>query len=145
MFAAQNNQLVNLFIYTNLIYSFHPYSHSSDDSVHSNLSFSSHRSTLQRRCHCIYSHVPPPPVQHPPSPQAPPRRGFLIIFRHTTVGRTPLDEESAGRKHLYLTTQHSQETDIHGPGEIRTGNPNKRSAAEPCPTPLGHWDRHLPV
>jgi hypothetical protein len=28
-------------------------------------------------------------------------------------------------------TQHSQETDIYSPGEIRTRNPSKRAAADP--------------
>jgi len=43
--------------------------------------------------------------------------------RHTTLGRTPLDEWSARRRDLYLTThntQHSQQTNIHSPGGIRT-------------------------
>jgi hypothetical protein len=35
-------------------------------------------------------------------------RGFMIThFRHTTLGRTPLDEGSARRKDLYLTTHRS--------------------------------------
>jgi hypothetical protein len=40
-------------------------------------------------------------------------RGFTItIFRHTTLGRTPLDEWSAGRRDLYLTTHntHNRQT-----------------------------------
>ena len=51
-----------------------------------------------------------------------PWRGFTITLRHTTLGRTPLDEWSARRRDLYLTkhnthntplpdnTQHSQQT-----------------------------------
>ena len=37
--------------------------------------------------------------------------------RSTTVGRTPLDEWSARRKDLYLTTHntHNRQTDIHAP------------------------------
>jgi len=30
-------------------------------------------------------------------------RGFMITLRHTTLGRTPLDEWSARRRDLYLT------------------------------------------
>ena len=45
---------------------------------------------------------------------------------HTTVGRTPVDEWSARRRDLYLTTQQPQETDIHSPGGIRTRNASKR-------------------
>jgi len=43
-------------------------------------------------------------------------------FRHTALGRTPLDEWSAQRRVLYLTTHNTQETDIHVPGGIRTHN-----------------------
>jgi len=39
-------------------------------------------------------------------------------------------------------TQHSQETDIYDPGEIRTRNPKKRAAAaEPPLSPSGYWAR----
>jgi len=31
----------------------------------------------------------------------------LIILRHTTLGRTPLDEGSARRRDLYLTTHNT--------------------------------------
>ena len=54
------------------------------------------------------------------------------------VGRTPLDEWSARRRDLYLTnTQHSQQTNIHAPGGIRTRNPSKRSAGDPRLRSLG--------
>ena len=39
--------------------------------------------------------------------------GYFLLDhtqRHTTVGRTPLDEGSARRRDLYLTTQHLQTT-----------------------------------
>jgi len=50
-------------------------------------------------------------------------RGFKVrLIRHTTLSRTPLDELSARRRDLYLTTQYSQETDIHAPVGIRTHN-----------------------
>ena len=43
--------------------------------------------------------------------------GFAVALTgHTTLGRTPLDEWSARRRDLYLTTEHSQETGIHSPG-----------------------------
>jgi hypothetical protein len=60
---------------------------------------------------------------------------------HTTVSRTPLDEGSSRRRDLYVTT-HSQETNIHAPGRIRTHDPSKRSATDPHFRPRGHWDRH---
>jgi hypothetical protein len=49
---------------------------------------------------------------------------------HTTVGRTPLEEELAPRRDIYLTTHNTQETVIHA-GGIRTRNTWKRAAAEP--------------
>jgi hypothetical protein len=54
-------------------------------------------------------------------------RGFAITLRHTTLGRTPLDEWSARP----YNTQHSQETHIHGFWGIWTRNPSKREAADP--------------
>jgi hypothetical protein len=50
--------------------------------------------------------------------------------RHTTIGRTPLDEGSARRRD---NTQHLQQTDIHTLSEIRTRNPSKRVAEDPTP------------
>jgi hypothetical protein len=40
----------------------------------------------------------------PGVPGPPHYKDFAIILRHTTVGRTPLDEWSARRRVLYLTT-----------------------------------------
>jgi hypothetical protein len=57
---------------------------------------------------------------------------------HTTVGRTPLDEGSARRRDLYLTTHNTvQETNMHAPGGIRTRNPSKRSAADRAVSGIG--------
>jgi hypothetical protein len=54
------------------------------------------------------------------------RRGFMIThIRHTTLGRTPLDEGPARRRDLYLTTHDS----------------TKRAAEDPRLRPHGHWDR----
>jgi len=65
-------------------------------------------------------------------------RGFTITFRHTTLGRTPLDEWSARRRPVTDNTQHSQETDIHAPGGIRTHIAPKRAAADPRLRPRGY-------
>ena len=84
-----------------------------------------------------------PPMTHCP-PVGPGRlhyRGFTMILRHTTLGRTPLDEWSARRRGLYLAnTQLWQVTDIHVTGWIRTRNSIMRAAVDPrlrrrCP-----WD-----
>ena len=38
-------------------------------------------------------------------------------------------------------TQHSQQTNIHASGGIRTHNLSRRAAVDLRPTPRGHWDR----
>ena len=61
---------------------------------------------------------------------------------HTTLGRTTLDEWSARRRDLLPdNTQHSQETDFHAPGGIRTHNPSKRAAAHPRLRLRDYWER----
>jgi len=45
---------------------------------------------------------------------------------------------SSSRRPLPDNTQHSQLTDIHAAGGIRTHNPSKQAAVEPCPRPRGH-------
>jgi hypothetical protein len=62
---------------------------------------------------------------------------------HTTVGRTPLDEGSARRRDLYLTTQTLTREKNPCPGGIRTHDRSKRSAADLRLRSHGHWDRHL--
>ena len=57
---------------------------------------------------------------------------------HATLSRTPMDEWSARRRD---NTQHSQETDIHAPGGIRTHDPSKRAAVDRRLRPHGHGDR----
>ena len=67
--------------------------------------------------------------------------GFLD-HRHTTLGRTPLYELAVNRRDLCLTTHNTQqETDFHGPGEIRARNSSKRAATGPRLRPCGHRDR----
>jgi len=58
-------------------------------------------------------------------------RGFTITLRHT-LGRTPLDERSARRKELGLTTHntHKKQTSMP-PGGIQNRYPSKRAAADP--------------
>ena len=74
------------------------------------------------------------PLRNSLSGPGPPHyRGFTIILRHTTFGRT--------QRPLPNNTQHSQERNIHAPGAIRTRNPSKRAVADPRLRPRGHWDR----
>ena len=50
------------------------------------------------------------------------------VLIHTPV-RTPLDEALVRRRDLSLLTLHTQETDSHATGGIRTRNPRKSAAA----------------
>jgi len=54
--------------------------------------------------------------------------------RRNTFGRTSLDEWSARRRYLYLTTQHSQQTDFHTSCGIRTHNLSRRAALDRAAT-----------
>ena len=65
--------------------------------------------------------------------------------RRTTVSSTPLDEWSARRRNLYLTThtQHSQQTNVRAPGGIRTHNLSRRTAEDSRLRPRGQLDRQF--
>jgi hypothetical protein len=67
----------------------------------------------------------------------------MVTLRHSTLGRTTLDEWSAWNTDLYRTTHNTQKRqDSHAPSGIRTHNPSKRAAANPHLITRGHWDRH---
>jgi hypothetical protein len=63
--------------------------------------------------------------------------------RRTAEGRTSLEEWSARRKDLYLTTHntHNRQTSMPPVG-FESYNPSKREAADLRLIPRGHWDRH---
>jgi hypothetical protein len=73
-------------------------------------------------------------------------RGFLFSLdhtqTHTTVGRTPLDEGSARRRDLYLTTQtlYKRKTSMLPVG-WETYDPSKRSVADLRLRQRGQCDR----
>ena len=48
---------------------------------------------------------------------------------------------SSFQRPLPDNTQHSQQTNIHAPGGIRTRNLSRRAAADIDLRPRGHWDR----
>ena len=50
---------------------------------------------------------------------------------------------SPSQRPLPDNTQHSQQTNIHVPGGIRTHNLSRRTAGDLRHRPRGHWDRHL--
>jgi hypothetical protein len=80
--------------------------------------------------------------QPPSGPRLPQFRGFTNTIRHITLVRTPLDEWSAGRRELYLTTYNKYNTDRHPwTGDIRNRKSSKRGAADPSVRTRGHWDR----
>jgi len=71
---------------------------------------------------------------------------FLMFLDHTqrrtTVGRTPLDDWSARREDLYLTTHNTHNRQhIHAPGGIRSHDLSRWAAADLRLRPRGHWDR----
>jgi hypothetical protein len=68
-----------------------------------------------------------PPSRLPPSGPNPPHYWSFQI----THGRTHLDEWSARRGVLYLTTLYTQHTDIQAPYGIRTRDLSKRGDAGP--------------
>jgi hypothetical protein len=75
---------------------------------------------------------------HYPKPLV--RKSFLPnVGKTLTAQKTYLTSEE---RPLPDNTQHSQETDIHALGGIRTRNPCKRAAADPRLTPRGNWYRH---
>jgi len=71
-------------------------------------------------------------------------RGFTIILRHITLGRTPPNELSARRRDRYLhNTQQTQQTKIHSISGIRTRDPRQQAASYLRPRPQGHRDRQF--
>jgi hypothetical protein len=77
------------------------------------------------------------------SPQWARASSLWRLHDHTQVRHTtPLDEWSARRRDLYLTTPniHNRETST-APGGIRTHNRIKRAAADPRLSSRGRWDR----
>jgi len=55
-----------------------------------------------------------PWLNNPSGPRPPHYRGFTITLRHKTLDRIPLDEWSARRRDLYLTTHntHNRQTSM---------------------------------
>jgi hypothetical protein len=74
---------------------------------------------------------------------------WVIIASDNIQGHTHTRQDSCvgviGPSHRPLLdkTQHSQKTDIHATGRIRTHKPCRRAAADPCLRPRGQWDRPL--
>ena len=76
--------------------------------------------------------------------------GLLILEvsrSHTTTHHSRKDSSgrviSSSQRLLPDNTQHSQQTNIHAPGRIRTHDLSRRAAADLRLRPRGHWDRHV--
>jgi len=73
--------------------------------------------------------------------------GVEVIVARDYTQKHHTRQDSSGRvigtteRPLPDNTQHSQQTDIHTPGEFRTLNPSKREAADPRLGPRSHLDR----
>ena len=81
-------------------------------------------------------YFPPPMAQQPPPGPGPPRyQGIMNILRHTTVGRTPLDEWSVRRRDLYLTTLNTHNRQTSKPAPRWDSNPQPQPASGRRPTP----------
>ena len=52
---------------------------------------------------------------------------------------------SPSQRPLPDNTQHSQQTNIHAPGGIRTHDRRRRAAVDLRLRPRGYWDRHHPT
>ena len=91
----------------------------------------------------IISFMPRQPIANQSLPHC---RGFTTTLNGTqkyTNFRTRLDDGCVHRRDLYLTTQHSQETDIRTPGGIRTSNPSNRAVADLSLRPRRQPDRSI--
>jgi hypothetical protein len=80
-------------------------------------------------------------AQQPLSGPVPPcHRGLTITLRHTTLGKTPLDEWSALHTDLYQTT-HSTQRDKHACFRRYSKLQSQHASADPRLRPRGHWGR----
>jgi GH43 family beta-xylosidase len=75
-------------------------------------------------------------------------QGLLIVEHSLSHSDTPhsvglLWTSDQPDAETYDNTQHSQQTDIHASGRIRTYNPSKRATADPRRRPRGQWNRQF--
>jgi hypothetical protein len=104
--------------------------------------------TLKLFTFLIQSQAPPvpfsphcPPAHSEPGP--PHYRGFEIALRHATFGRTSLEVIGPTHRPLPHNPPHSQQTDIHATGRIRTRNLSKCVTADPQLRMRGHQVRQM--
>ena len=72
-------------------------------------------------------------------------RIFVVSRSHTTTHHSRQDSSgrvsSSSQRPLPDNTQHSQQTNIHAPGGIRTYDLSRRAAVDLRLRPRGHWDQ----
>ena len=83
--------------------------------------------------HPVSSLIFLPGRNSPSGPWPPHYRGFTITLRHTILGRTPLDEWSACRTDLYLTSPNNHKRETSMP--LRDSKPQSQQASSRRPTP----------
>ena len=83
---------------------------------------------------------PPLGATTPSQPRPPDCRGFIMItLRRTTLDRTPLDEWSAPRRDLYLTTHNTHKELTCMPTAGFEPTSQKAMAADQCLRPRGYY------
>ena len=81
----------------------------------------------------------------PPWHDSPPVGQSLLNIeapRSHSVGRLWTSDQPDAETSAWIKTQHSQETDTHTPGRIRTRNTSKREAADPRLRPRLLWSQN---
>jgi hypothetical protein len=82
------------------------------------------RASTKRKNYFVGCNLFHPVAQQPTSGTGPPYyRGFTITLRHATFGRTPLEDSSARRRDLYLTSHNTHNRDIHSPEGFESAIP----------------------
>jgi hypothetical protein len=62
-----------------------------------------------------------------------------------SVGLLWMSDQSVAETSTLTTHKHSQETNVHAPGEIGIHDPSKNSAERPRLRPRSRWDRRLKI
>ena len=79
----------------------------------------------------------------PPNGPGPPHsQGFYVTHNDApqSVRLLGTSDQLVAERPLPDNTQHSQQTNIHAPGGIRTHSLSRRAAADLHLRPRGHWD-----
>jgi hypothetical protein len=76
----------------------------------------------------------------PSGPEPSHFRGFTITGTLHSVGLLWTSDQLVAETSAW-DTHHSQQTNFHAPGEIRTRNPSQQVVTDPRLRPRGHWDR----